>query len=107
MHRVVINVDGKDGALSRFAEGKEVVHLSNDSPPIHIVTLDHGMTSGLPSAAIAIDTGHGKVIVVEISVKLFQMAAAAMLGKYGDLTGSGARTVSDWSDRSRGNFWPR
>ena len=54
---------------------------------LRIATLDGGMESGRPSVALAILTEEGEIVFAETSVRLFQMAAAAITGKYGNLTG--------------------
>jgi hypothetical protein len=59
--------------------------------PLRVCTLDHGMASGRPSVAVFVDffrLGRKETVVAQTSVKLFQLAAAAMLGKYGDQTGT-------------------
>lgn len=65
----------------------------NDDPPIQIgalqggmVALEGGMVDGRPSIAIRIDLPDGRIVVAETSLRLFQMANAALLGRFGDVT---------------------
>lgn len=58
----------------------------NDDPPIQIAAVEGGMQSGAPSVAIRIDLPDGRIVVAETSLRLFQMAAAALLGRFGDVT---------------------
>lgn len=57
-----------------------------ENTAIQIVTLGGGMASGKPSVMIRLDLPDGRLVLAETSVALFQMAAAAMTGRYGDLT---------------------
>ena len=72
-----------DGAWPELA-GRDGVVVVRE--PIQIVTLDGGMASGKPSVMIRLDLPDGRLVLAETSVALFQMAAAAMTGRYGDLT---------------------
>ena len=58
----------------------------NDDPPIQIGALEGGMVGGRPSVAIRIDLPDGGIVVAETSLRLFQMANAALLGRFGDVT---------------------
>ncbi len=58
----------------------------NDDPPIQIGALQGGMVGGRPSVAIRIDLPDGRIVVAETSLRLFQMANAALLGRFGDVT---------------------
>ena len=88
MMQMTVNLNG-DGAWPDLGDkqtaGLLIWLIGNDGPPIQVCTLDGGMTSGNPSVAIRIDLPDGSVVVAETSVRLFQMAAAAMRGKYGDV----------------------
>jgi hypothetical protein len=76
-----------DGAFADLADKpQEQILKLPDGWPIQIATLDGGMASGNPSVMIRIDLPDGKVVLAETSVKLWQMCAAAMRGKYGDVT---------------------
>lgn len=59
---------------------------SEDDPPIQIGALEGGMVGGRPSVAIRIDLPDGRIVVAETSLRLFQMANAALLGRFGDVT---------------------
>lgn len=58
----------------------------DDDPPIQIGALEGGMVSGRPSVAIRIDLPDGRIVVAETSLRLFQVANAALLGRFGDVT---------------------
>ncbi len=58
----------------------------NDDLPIQIGALEGGMRGGAPSVAIRFDLPDGRIVVAETSLKLFQMANAALLGRFGDVT---------------------
>ena len=85
--------DGKFPAEARGAKRGELTDIG---------VLPGGMQSGLPSVSMLVRLGGTEEYVyVQVSLKTFQMAAAAFLGKYGDVTGpvdvgvdaSGAVTV--------------
>lgn len=59
---------------------------SNDDPPIQIGALERGTVGGRPSVAIRIDLPDGRIVVAETTLRLFQMANAALLGRFGDVT---------------------
>lgn len=65
---------------------KAVIHLGSDAPPIQIAAMIGGMSGGAPSVAIRIDLPDGRIVVAETSLRLFQMANAALLGRFGDVT---------------------
>lgn len=58
----------------------------NDDPPIQIGALEGGMRGGAPSVAIRLDLPDGRIVVAETSLRLFQMANAALVGRFGDVT---------------------
>ena len=58
----------------------------SDDPPIQIGALEGGMVGGRPSVAIRIDLPDGRIVVAETSLRLFQMANAALRGRFGDVT---------------------
>lgn len=83
----VLKVLLDEPAWPDLAEHPErLIWLSNDEPPIQIGALEAGMTSGRPSVAIRIDLPDGRIVVAETSLRLFQMANAALLGRFGDVT---------------------
>jgi hypothetical protein len=51
-----------------------------------VACLDGGMESGRPSIAMRFNLPDGKVLIYQTSVGQFQQVAAALRGKYGDLT---------------------
>lgn len=70
-----------------FGRTAQVTWLNGDGdPPIQIGALEAGMVSGAPSVAIRIDLPDGRIVVAETSLRLFQMANAALLGRFGDVT---------------------
>ncbi len=80
MIAVVIKLDG-DNAWPDL-DGKEIVHLANDAPPMQVAVLDMGMTSGRPSVAVRLDLPDGRTVVAETSARLFCSAARAIMAKY-------------------------
>lgn len=85
---MIINLNG-DNAWPDIQD-KEIIHLSNDAPPIQVATLEGGLASGRPSIAIRIDLPDGKVVVVETTARLFCSAGRAIQAKYPDLFGDDA-----------------
>lgn len=79
---------GGDGAWPDLA-GKEIIHIANDAPPIRVATLDHGVSSGLPSVAIRFDLPDGRTVVAETSARLFCSAALAIMARYPTLMQGG------------------
>lgn len=59
---------------------------ADKNKPIQLATLPAGMVSGKPSVSIRMDLPDGTTVIGETSVALFQMAAAAMKGRFGDQT---------------------
>lgn len=49
----------------------------------HVSALPAGMVGGRPSVAFRIKLEDGTEVFAETSMRLFQMAAAAFLGRYG------------------------
>lgn len=84
--RVNVEGDGVWPDLADKAARGELIHLGNNAPPIQISSLDQGITGGKPSVSIRLDLPDGKVVIAETSLALFQMANAALRGKYGDVT---------------------
>lgn len=100
MPRLDINVKGTGGAYAEvFRRCHHHVNVPDDIP-IRAETLDGGMISGQPSIAFIIEVPEqSAVVVAQTSVRLFQLAAAATYGKYGDQTG-GALEVQMESART-------
>ena len=86
MAMIKLNLDDGEGFLERFPDAykngldKLVIAENNE---ILVGTLQGGMTSGNPSVGIFAKLPDGNYVFIETSVRLFQMAAAAMTGKYG------------------------
>ena len=78
---LTVKIDG-DGAWPDLA-GKEVIHLTNDAPPIQISALPDGMASGRPSVAIRLDLPDGRTVIAETSMNLFLSAADVLRARYG------------------------
>lgn len=78
--RIILDGDGAfEDLSSKRAEGK--VRYSNR---ITVAYLSGGMASGKPSVFIRIDLEDGTVVLGETSFALFQGAAAAGRGRFGD-----------------------
>jgi hypothetical protein len=82
--KLEVNVEGRGGAFADRLRGCRIVDAKDGEMLIEVV--DNGMQSGAPSVAIMMLTG-GQAVIAQTSLKLFQVAAAATLEKYGDLTG--------------------
>lgn len=67
-----------DGSAREFAE-RDVVH----GKIVKVVGLDDGTTRGNPSVGFFIELPDGKVVFTETTYRLFNMAAAAMRGRWG------------------------
>lgn len=78
-----IKLDG-DGIWSDLEDGKRPIHRVDDGV-LRICTLKGGMQGGNPSVAIRLDLPNGETVVAQTSVRLWQQAAAAMRGRYGDV----------------------
>lgn len=78
-----IKLDG-DGQWPDLADGKRKVHRVDDGI-LRVVTLKGGLKSGNPSVALRLDLPNGETIIAQTSVRLWQQAAAAMRGRYGDV----------------------
>ncbi len=98
MPNMHIVVEGTGGHFADVLRRRPIVEMPEETP-IRVETLDGGMVGGAPSMAFIIDlpakvvpmgAAHsGVVVLAQTSVKLFQLCAAATLGKYGDLTEGG------------------
>lgn len=73
-------LDG-DGGLTDWVD-RDKIHLGNNAPPIRILALSGGMTSGRPSIAIGIELPDGRVVVAETGMRLFLAAAKAFEARY-------------------------
>ena len=83
MPEMTINLSG-DGC---WPDLKKKGFIETDpTKPIQLAALPAGMVSGKPSVSIRMDLPDGTVVIGETSVKLFQMAAAALTGRFGDQT---------------------
>lgn len=78
-----IKLDG-DGQWPDLADGKRKIHQVDDGV-LRVVTLKGGMNSGAPSVMVRLDLPNGETVVAHSSVRLWQQAAAAMRGRYGDV----------------------
>lgn len=104
MPEMVINVVGTGGAYADVFQRRTLVEMPQEIP-IRVETLDGGIQGGKPSIAFVIELPPsalpsqifrtGITILAQTSVKLFQLAAAATLGKYGDQTQGALRGIWD------------
>lgn len=82
-----IKLDG-DGIWSDLEDGKRPIHRVDDGV-LRICTLEGGMQGGMqggnPSVVIRLDLADGSTVLAQTSVRLWQQAAAAMRGRYGDV----------------------
>jgi hypothetical protein len=63
---------------------KEVIYLGDDAPPIGLVAMPGGMTSGQTSVSIRLDLPDGRVVIVETSLTELLSAVKAIQTRYGD-----------------------
>jgi hypothetical protein len=102
MPKLEINVEGKGGAYADRLRGRRTIDVEALGGELLLEVLDVGMQSGAPSVGIVVlvdnyympssregPTAQGLAVVAQTSLKLFQIAAATTLAKYGDLTGGG------------------
>ena len=75
-----INLNG-DGAWPDLKD-KPVIHLGEGAPPIGLVVLDGGMSSGRPSVALRLELPDGQTVIAEMSARLFCSAAHTIMAKY-------------------------
>ena len=81
MPEMIINLSG-DGC---WPDLKEKGFIEADpKKPIQLGALPAGMGSGRPSVSIRMDLPDGTVVIGQTSVALFQMASAALTGRFGD-----------------------
>jgi hypothetical protein len=100
MPKLVINVEGKGGAYAHRLRGREVIDAEALGGELLLEVLDGGMQSGgasvgimvlvdMPASAVfAYQRPRRLAVIAQTSLKLFQIAAAATLAKYGDRTGN-------------------
>lgn len=101
MPEMSIVLDGAGGAYAEVFRRRRMVEVPDDVP-IRLETLDGGMQGGKPSIAFIIELPtEGIVVLAQTSLKLFQLVAAATLGKYGDCTGGGGKLRATF-DAARG-----
>lgn len=99
MPKLEINVEGKGGAYADRLRGRETIDVEALGGELLLEVLEGGMQSGAASVGIMVlldlpnRTAVGwkprpVTILAQTSLKLFQIAAAATLAKYGDMTGN-------------------
>lgn len=96
MPELQISVEGTGGAYAEVFRNRRTIEATD----IYVETLDRGMSSGAPSIAFIIPLPglmSSTVVLAQTSLKLFQIAAAATLAKYGDMTGGSLRAYFDAS----------
>jgi hypothetical protein len=117
MPKLAINVEGKGGAYADRLRDREVIDVEALGGELLLEVLDAGMESGNPSVGImtlvdvpdtpasfsrgtapsAYAASHPRrlAVIAQTSLRLFQIAAAATLAKYGDRTGGGLIAAFD------------
>ena len=80
--RIILEGDGAFPELGKTIKEDKLIEGVLDA----ITALPGGMASGLPSVAFVINLPDGRVMFAETSMRMFQMAAAAFKGRYGDVT---------------------
>ncbi len=87
--RIVLDADG---AFPEMAE--EIAAGKVKQAKLSAVTaLPAGMQSGRTSVALIGKLEDGTTVFMEVSLRVFQMAAAAFTGRYGDETGDASGVV--------------
>jgi len=98
MPKLEINVEGKGGAYTdRLRKCEQIVDVEEAGGELLLEVLDAGMQSGEPSVGFIVIADMplrpGRLlrlgVIAQTSLKLFQIAAATTLAKYGDRTGGG------------------
>lgn len=83
MPELQINIAGAGGGYADRLRGRDVMNTD----VILVETLDDGMQSGKPSVAFICLVGADRAVIAQTSLRLFQMACAATIGRYGNVTG--------------------
>jgi hypothetical protein len=82
-----------DRAFTDEVEGKDLIHLGADAPPIKVALVEGGMQSGKASIAIGLDLGtvggSPRYVIAEPSLDLFLAAARAFAARTGTDLGAG------------------
>ena len=63
-------------------EGREIIHLGNDAPPLEIVPLPKGMSSGKTSVSLIFLLPDNKAVIAETSLRLLSTAVDAIKAKF-------------------------
>ena len=80
-----LHLDG-DGAFADLADRRDQIIELDEGSVMHIAGLAGGMASGRPSVMFRFDLPDGRVVIAQTSLALFQVAAAGLTGRYGDVT---------------------
>ncbi len=82
--KIILDGDGAFEYLQDEVENGKIKHGMLEA----VSARPEGMQpSGLPSVSFLIKLDDGTHVFAETSLKLFQMAAAGFMGRYGDVTG--------------------
>ena len=80
--KIYLELDGKLGEIAPDVRPDQL----KSGQILAIGTLPGGMSSGKPSVGLTIRVEDGSVVFAETSLKNLQMACAAFIGKFGDVT---------------------
>ncbi len=79
---IMVILDGEGAAADLQGREKDVIVLSGS---FTVMALVRGMASGRPSLMLRFDLPDGRVVLQETSLGAWQMASAALRGKFGEV----------------------
>ena len=92
--KIFIDMDGKAGEAFHETEARRDEPI-RDATVVAIGGLPHGMSSGKTSVGICLVDAEGKPYYVQTSLKMMQLAMAALDAEYGDETDGETYVVFD------------
>jgi len=81
MPEIIIKLERDEGNFEDVGAGKKVIHLTN---PLYLTALAGGMASGKASIAFGFVVERTKFVIAESSLRLFLLAARALIAKFPD-----------------------
>lgn len=80
MASLQIHIEGDGCWKDLEAKRDQIIHVTDG---MEIAALSGGMESGRPSISLRIDLPDGRVVIAELSMRLFLTAARAFAARYG------------------------
>jgi hypothetical protein len=71
-----------DGATQDLADRRQRGQALHGAPPLRLIALDRGMSSGLPAVVIAAELDDGSVVTLQTSMRNFLIAAQIFAAKF-------------------------